>query len=695
MPSSPIIARRILGKPFNAQAYRPKPRLLAAGDIDQGGVQLDDSLDPSSEGSDAQTASNIYPSPYTYDEMGRGTDTSVGGDSAVSSDKPAPITGPSKGADPSTSIDVPFFGGSKPDLGYDRTSPGQPPMGGGMAPGTASPSNPSGRRVGIPIPGYNTSGGAFESGGAGGAGGPGTGPISRRFEDMASNPDAYGADPKSNTWRRLLGGLVDTAGTWGSMFGVPRNLTHHLAEDVRYGADAAHQKENYYQNLPLLQAAAGMEEKNRQLDEQTQYRLQQQNSLNLYRDQQNDVRQENARTAAERAAPGWEPAPTAAPPITSSTPMLMQPPPPPRASQATADPMGNLIPPNVGGNVPSTAPPLSLPTTVGGMTAQQQIKPGYVPGQLPPAVPGGQPTQIQRPTPAKLDEMKAEAEGRALIDTPKPLIDEGYPVKMSTPEVVRAIQADLTRNDKPVPNKNKIQAYIDAAGGDTSKGLADMHRDAMAEKSVNNFNFGLPGSGGTLDKLTRYTKGNRQYIDGTGVTGKNLLQLQSAAPQGIPVLNKDGVGTIQANGAVNSTLDDMMNQIQSKLPKDAAGRITVGTGNKLSQYFQTDKDLSSFNSWQLDAIQMIRAMGMNRLNQKELESAVDAMPKITDTIGTAQQKVKNVKKMFQNKEDELFKGMNPPSSGGENKPIVQKSPSTGQYRHSLDGGQTWLPGQPQ
>jgi hypothetical protein len=28
-------------------------------------------------------------------------------------------------------------------------------------------------------------------------------------------------------------------------------------------------------------------------------------------------------------------------------------------------------------------------------------------------------------------------------------------------------------------------------------------------------------------------------------------------------------------------------------------------------------------------------------------------------------------------------------------PIVQRSPSTGQYRHSLDGGKTWLPGQPQ
>jgi hypothetical protein len=39
-------------------------------------------------------------------------------------------------------------------------------------------------------------------------------------------------------------------------------------------------------------------------------------------------------------------------------------------------------------------------------------------------------------------------------------------------------------------------------------------------------------------------------------------------------------------------------------------------------------------------------------------------------------------------------GSTAPPPGGGSQPRVQKHPSTGEYRHSLDGGQTWLPGLP-
>jgi hypothetical protein len=464
VPSSQILARRILGKPFNAQQFKPRPRLLEAGTVDLGGVQTDDSLDQDSPTSQASTVNNIYPSPYAYDEMGRGMDSSVGGDTAVSSDRPAPITGPSKGSDPSTSIDVPFFGGSRPDNSYDRTSPGQPPMGGGMAPGTASPTSPR-PRVGIPIPGYNTSGGAFEGGGAmgQGAGGPGAGgPISRRFEDVAANPVAYGADPKSSFLRRLGGAAIDIAGTWGGMFGVPRNLTHHLAEDVRYGADAAHQKENYYQNLPLLQAAATMEEKNRQLDEQTQYRMLQQNNLNAYRDQMNATRQEQADTRKDQAVdqayerqPGFIPLPPAAPGIPSTTPIAS-----PSAQPPTPAGVGPV--PSATAAAPTTPPPplMSIPQMTGGMSPQQQRRPGYVPAYIPqgtttPAIEG------QRPSPETLEAQKAGILGKNLIDTLPELIEKGFPAKMTESDIVRGMLA----NGKEKPLKDMYEEILSAPPG--------------------------------------------------------------------------------------------------------------------------------------------------------------------------------------------------------------------------------------
>lgn len=243
----------------------------------------------------------------------------------------------------------------------------------------------------IPIPGYNTSGGAFEhsplasrspamishphpkdadstaplnyygddqsSAGDGSSHhGPPT-PAMDAYKDWAAHPESHGADPKSSWWRRLLGGVVDTAGTWAGGFGVPRQITHHLAQDVRYGADAAHAQDDYYRNLPLKADAAKTEleqsqldTRNRALDEQYQQRQLLQQRLQQIGQERADTQQEEARTHQEKALPGAQPLPSAAPPISTGIPLI-----------GTGQ---------------------SLTQTVGGMTPTQQVPKGWQTNRL-------------------------------------------------------------------------------------------------------------------------------------------------------------------------------------------------------------------------------------------------------------------------------------------------------------------------
>lgn len=224
--------------------------------------------------------------------------------------------------------------------------------------GAASPTSSGNVRSADPLPGSTVPLRYF--------GDPASAPrdaISRAV-DYESNPSAYGANPKSNFWRRLGGALIDTAGTWGAGFGVPRGITHHLANDVRYGADAAHQQEDYYQNLPMIRDAAAMEERRQQLaqqqknqDLQRQYQLLQIQNQKDFHDDSVANRQMTTRQMAETkaAGEGYQPLPQALPSLNTTE------------------------------SLPGTD--ISLPLNTGGMSPEQQIPKGWTPRNLP-AAPG-------------------------------------------------------------------------------------------------------------------------------------------------------------------------------------------------------------------------------------------------------------------------------------------------------------------
>jgi hypothetical protein len=151
-----------------------------------------------------------------------------------------------------------------------------------------------------------------------------------------------------------------------------------------------------------------------------------------------------------------------------------------------------------------------------------------------------------------------------------------------------------------------------------------------------------------------------KYIDSTQFQGKEReAARQQAAKLGIPFIGKDESEALQNIDNARLNQQTIIDQITGLLPKDATGRILGGAiENKLSRYFQTSDQLGAFGSWRTAAINTLRATAGSkglRINQAEIAAAVENdIPKITDTVGVAQQKFNNIKVLLDNAEKSML-----------------------------------------
>lgn len=192
-----------------------------------------------------------------------------------------------------------------------------------------------------------------------------------------------------------------------------------------------------------------------------------------------------------------------------------------------------------------------------------------------------------------------------------------------------------------------------------------------------------------LGAFTKNTSTGYRYIDGTGVSGKTLIALKNrAAKAGLPVLSKDGNDAVEQIETARQNQRLMADQLLSRLPKDAAGRVTTGLSNKISQYIQSDQYLASVGTYRIAAIQALRAAAGSkglRINEAEIRQAVENdIPRVTDTVAVAQQKLANINAMLGNQERSLMGRTtptpvaNPSSIAPPPAPNVRKfNPATG------------------
>ncbi len=217
---------------------------------------------------------------------------------------------------------------------------------------------------------------------------------------------------------------------------------------------------------------------------------------------------------------------------------------------------------------------------------------------------------------------------------------------------------------------NLVGKYQDNA---TQTALDTKLKQAQVDKIYNDIKVANANLNGTNapDVQTTYT--GLKYVDTSGLSGdaKNAA-IKSAAKAGIPAVTPDQAGALNDIDNARLNQDAILNQIKTFLPKDAAGRITAGPSNKLSQFIQTNDQLGAFNSWRTAAINTLRATAGSkglRINQAEILAATENdIPQITDTLGVAQQKYNNIMTLLGNAEKAILVSdrstFNPNSTSG-------------------------------
>ncbi len=182
------------------------------------------------------------------------------------------------------------------------------------------------------------------------------------------------------------------------------------------------------------------------------------------------------------------------------------------------------------------------------------------------------------------------------------------------------------------------------------------------------------------------TESGRKYLDLSLYQGKTRNDaLQAAGSSGVVAVSKEQANALQEIGNARLNQKAIIGQIQDALPKTATGRALAAPGTNLARVFQTDSQKAAFSSWRTAAIQTLRATAGSkglRINQAEIAQAIENdIPRLTDTIGTAQQKVSNINSMLDNAEQSIL--VRDRSGSSDTTPAAQTSTGALSYQDYL------------
>ncbi len=260
------------------------------------------------------------------------------------------------------------------------------------------------------------------------------------------------------------------------------------------------------------------------------------------------------------------------------------------------------------------------------------------------------------PTPSSIAIGAAEgdptmAAAQELMKPPKPeppprSLSEQLLEAVAGGDATKANQITRTLTMEANARKDPAAAASALATRTLSQQLAQARLDTLQEK---NKPLDISGNVNT-------TMGGRKYIDvSEWQTPEDRAKAQHAATeQGIMPVNKDTASMLSDLDTARQNQQTMMKLIESKLPKDAAGRFLKGPANKLEALMQSDSDLASMGTFRNAAIQSMRAVAGSkglRINQAEVQLAIDNdIPKLSDTLDTAKQKLANLSAFMDNVE---------------------------------------------
>jgi hypothetical protein len=190
-----------------------------------------------------------------------------------------------------------------------------------------------------------------------------------------------------------------------------------------------------------------------------------------------------------------------------------------------------------------------------------------------------------------------------------------------------------------------------AVAGQAETGAEKLNRAKMLKDYGNKLTTTSPDDLRSLSQSVKVAgQLDQQYLDISTFSGKEKAQAAAQAmAMGIVPVTAKQVEQLEAISATSANLQGFKDQIESKLPKDAAGRPIGAAENQLKKYFQTDDALASAVSWDVTVIPTLRALSLTgRVTNQELKLGYDSRPKLTDTVAVAQKKLDTLNQILAN-----------------------------------------------
>jgi hypothetical protein len=185
------------------------------------------------------------------------------------------------------------------------------------------------------------------------------------------------------------------------------------------------------------------------------------------------------------------------------------------------------------------------------------------------------------------------------------------------------------------------------------------------------------------------TAAGRPYVDLSGYTGTARTKAHAAAnAAGVVPVSKEQANALQEIDNARANQQAINDQIKDLLPTGPGARGAAAVAVPLERLFQSNDQVAAFNSWRTAAIQTLRATAGSkglRINEAEIAQAIENdIPRLTDTVGTAQQKLKNINTMLENAERSILvrdrSVVTPPPGGAASSSSVAPSLTPGLQR---------------
>jgi hypothetical protein len=186
-----------------------------------------------------------------------------------------------------------------------------------------------------------------------------------------------------------------------------------------------------------------------------------------------------------------------------------------------------------------------------------------------------------------------------------------------------------------------------------------------------------------LQQITRTTMGGRQYLSAEDVQGESAGYIrQQAAAAGIPVVSTATADTLSDIDTAKANQGYMLNLVGKKLASDATGRLYSAPKNTIEKLAETDPEMASVGTFRNAAIQSLRAVAGSRglrINWQEIQMAIDNdVPKLTDTLPVAKQKLTNLQAFLDNAEQShLLQNRTQMSNQPSGPRVLKFNPQTG------------------